>query len=187
MNGLPVGSLVKTFNDHGRAKLTFKNCNDHGFVKVFINDKPIQMTRTDDTAFNNFEKSVGKNKMDSNFLVRPGDVLTLKEEEGAAIKVFSLTVGRGKKFLYRMNYDEYIFSSDLFFVFILLKMFYLTQLGARYDISLDFPSKEFELGAESLGISIDDSDNDDSNQELTSELMSYENIDKKSRAGMCYI
>ena len=58
--------------------------------------------------FDDFGKSVGKKKMDVNFLVKPGDVLTLKEEEGAAIKVFSLNVGRGKKFSYRMNYDQYI-------------------------------------------------------------------------------
>ena len=111
MNGQPVGSLEKTFKVHGRAKLTFKNCNDHGFVRVFRNDKPIDaMTRTGDPAYNDFGKSVGKNKMDADFPVRPGDVLKLKEEEGAAIKVFSLNVRRGKKFLYRMNYDQYIFN-----------------------------------------------------------------------------
>ena len=49
MNGLPVGSLEKTFKVHGRAKLTFKNCNDHGFVTVFLNDKRIYaMTRKGD-------------------------------------------------------------------------------------------------------------------------------------------
>ena len=99
--GLPVGSLEKTFQDHGIAKLIFKNCNDHGFVKVILNDKPIAA-------------SVGKNEMAANFVVRRRDNLTLKEEEGAVIKVFSLTVGRGKKNLYRINFDHYIFFVNNF-------------------------------------------------------------------------
>ena len=53
-----------------------------------------------------FGKSFGKYKMDANFEVKPGDVLTLKEEDGAIIKVLSLT-GRGKNFLFSMNYDQY--------------------------------------------------------------------------------
>ena len=76
------------------------------------------------------------------------------------------------------------FSSDLFCVFILLQMFYIIQLGARYGSSLGW----FELyGAESLGLYSDESDNDDSNQESTSESKSYENNDKKSRVGRCSI
>ena len=76
------------------------------------------------------------------------------------------------------------FASDLFCVFILLQKFYLIQLDARYGGSLDFPTKEFEFyGAESLGLKIDDSDNNDSNQDLTFESESYENIDKKYRVG----
>ena len=91
--GLPVGSLEKTFEHHGRAKLTFKNCNDHGSVQVFLNNEPIGI-------------SLGKNKMDANFVVKPRDVLMLIEENGAIIKVLSLTVGRGKNFLYSIKYDQ---------------------------------------------------------------------------------
>ena len=40
-NGPPVGSLEKTFDNHGRATLKFENCNDKGFVEVFLNDQPI--------------------------------------------------------------------------------------------------------------------------------------------------
>jgi len=81
--GLPVGSIEKTFEHHGRAKLTFKNCNDHGNVQVFLNNEPIGI-------------SLGKNKMDANFVVKPRDVLELIEENGAIIKVLSLTVERDK-------------------------------------------------------------------------------------------
>ena len=93
-------------------------------------------------------------------------------------------------------------SSDRLCVSILLQMFYpfgksgWVPLDVRYGGYLDIPSKEFEsYGAESLGLwdeeslnnIIDDSDNNGSNQELTSESMSFENIDKKSRAGRCSI
>jgi len=100
----PVGSLKKTFENHGRANLIFKSCNDHGFVKVFLNGIPIKaIARHDEAEFlesydhygNDTRESVGKNKMEANFDYKPGDVLTLKEEGRAGIKVFSLTITQG--------------------------------------------------------------------------------------------
>ena len=94
--------------------MTFKNCNDRGFVKVFLNSLPIIAIPDDANPeyvgyglphYDDFRKSFGKYKMDANFEVKPGDVLTLKEEDGAIIKVLSLT-GRGKNFLFSMNYDQ---------------------------------------------------------------------------------
>ena len=117
--GVPVGSLQKTFENHGRANLIFENCNDHGFVKVFLNDIPIKaIARPDEAEFlesddhygNDTRESVGKKKMEANFDVKPGDVLTLKEEGRAGIKVFSLTITRGKKFLFLISYDQNVNS-----------------------------------------------------------------------------
>ena len=113
--GVPVGSLQKTFENHGRVNLIFKNCNDHGFVKVLLNDIPIKaIERPDEAEFfesdehygNDTRESVGKTKTEANFVVKPGDVLTLKEEDGAAIKVVSLTIGRGKKISCSISYDQ---------------------------------------------------------------------------------
>ena len=113
----PVGSLKKTFENHGRANLIFKSCNDHGFVKVFLNGIPIKaIARHDEAEFlesydhygNDTRESVGKKKMEANFDYKPGDVLTLKEEGRAGIKVFSLTITQGKKFLCLISYDQII-------------------------------------------------------------------------------
>ena len=102
------------------------------------------------------------------------------------------------------------FSSDLYCVFILLQVFYFIQLGARHGDSLDFPRKgerslglgsltlpiDFELGAplelelseeESLDKTIDDSDNDDSNQDLAPKSEEIENTNQKSKVGRCSI
>ena len=119
-NGLPVGSLQKKFEDHGRATLIFKNCNDHGYVKVLLNDIPIKaLPRPNkgekiDYGFysdyyddNGMWGSVGKIIMEAEFEVKPGDILTL-EEVGATIKVFSLTIVRGKNFLLSIRYNEYV-------------------------------------------------------------------------------
>ena len=76
-----------------------------------------------------------------------------------------------------------IFSSGLFCVFILLKMFYVIQSGTRFG-PLGFTIKELvSLDDESLNKAINDSDNDDSNQELTPESKEYENNNEKSRVG----
>ena len=114
-NGLPVGSLEKTFDSHGRATLQFENCNDNGFVEVFLNDQPIthtiriwndtdyELEKDNDYIYReekDMAKSSGKSTMESEFVVKPGDVLKLKEEGGATIKVVSLTIGRGKSFLH---------------------------------------------------------------------------------------
>ena len=111
--GLPVGSLQKKFEDHGRATLIFKNCDDHGYVKVLLNNIPIKAIprpnegeKIDYDFYGDYYDdngmwgSVGKIKMEAEFEVKPGDVLTL-EEVGATIKVFSLTVVRGKNFCYQ--------------------------------------------------------------------------------------
>ena len=110
----PVGSLKKTFKNYGRANLIFKNCNNHGFVKVLLNGIPIKaIARQDEAKFlesddhyeNDTRESVGKKKMEANFDVTPGDVLKLIEEGRAGIKVFSLTID-GKKFLCLIIYDQ---------------------------------------------------------------------------------
>ena len=106
--GSSVGSLVQTFESHGRANLIFKNCKAHGFVQVFLNDLPIkaiasldevEYLESDDYYEDDMGRSIGPMKMEANFVVKPRDVLTLKEEDGAGIKIFSLTIRRGKKFL----------------------------------------------------------------------------------------
>jgi len=116
-NGLPVGSLQKKFEDHGRATLIFKNCNDHGYVKVLLNNKPIRaLPRRNkgekiDYGFysdyyddNGMWGSVGKIIMEAEFEVKPGDVLTL-EEVGATIKVFSLTIVRDNEYEEEVHFD----------------------------------------------------------------------------------
>ena len=77
------------------------------------------------------------------------------------------------------------FSFSIFFIFVWLQIFYVIQSGGGRI----FPSKHYYrlLDEGSLDKILDDSDNDDSNQELTSESKSYENIDKISRVGRCRI
>ena len=74
--------------------------------------------------------------------------------------------------------------SDLFCIFILLQLVYVIQSGT--GDSLDLGPLDYGLyDEESLDRTIDDSDNDDSYQDLTWESKSYENIDRKSRVGRC--
>lgn len=90
--------------------MKFENCNDNGFVQVFLNNKPItsyydyyELEPDNDYIYRedkDMAKSAGKSTMEAEFDFKPGDVLTLKEENGATIKVVSLTVGRCKCFLY---------------------------------------------------------------------------------------
>ena len=95
--------------------MIFKNCKAHGIVQVFLNDIPIKaIARPDEVEYQGSDdyfkddmgESIGQMKMEANFVVKPGDVLKLKEEGGAGIKIFSLTIGRGKKFLCLINYDQ---------------------------------------------------------------------------------
>ena len=79
------------------------------------------------------------------------------------------------------------FSYDLFCVFILLQMLYVIQSGTRFG-PLGFTSEELKsLGEESLNKTVGDSDNDDSNQDLTPKSKEYENNNKKSGEGRCSI
>ena len=98
--------------------MIFKNCNDHGYVKVLLNNIPIKVLPRSNEGENidydfyghyyddnGMWGSVGKIIMEAEFEVKPGDVLTL-EEVGATIKVFSLTIARGKNFLLPIRYNE---------------------------------------------------------------------------------
>ena len=102
--------------------MIFKNCNDHGYVKVLLNNIPIKAIprpnegeKIDYDFYGDYYDdngmwgSVRNIIMEAEFKVKPGDVLTL-EEVGATIKVFSLTIVRGKNFLLSIRYNEYVFS-----------------------------------------------------------------------------
>ena len=115
--GLPVGTLEKKFEGHGKATLKFKNCNDIGFIQIFLNKKPIQVEdELDYDAY--FDKNhkpkqwdpvhglglQDKQKKDlkwiqkAEFVYKSGDILEVKEEKGATIKISSLILARRKYF-----------------------------------------------------------------------------------------
>ena len=84
--------------------LFLKNCNNKGYVQVFLNNKPTTAIFTHpsdllEIANSKYNQSEGKTfrtkTMLTQFVVKPGDVLKLKEEDGATIKVLSLSIGRG--------------------------------------------------------------------------------------------
>ena len=90
--GRPVGTLEKKFEGHGKATLKFKNCNDIGFVQIFLNKKPIQVEDELD-----YDAYFDKNQK-AEFVYKSGDILVLKEEKGATIKISSLILARRKYF-----------------------------------------------------------------------------------------
>ena len=98
--------------------MIFKNCNyDEGKVEVWLNNIPIEAIARPDQGHVWYDDyngdfyhmgSLGNNKMEAEFAVKPGDVLTLKEEDGGIIKVISLTVKRGKNFLKSIGNNQYV-------------------------------------------------------------------------------
>ena len=99
--GLPVGSLEKTFEHHGKATLVFENCNDflgtfNDFFQVFKNTDPVQH---ETLRFYNKEKLDEKVRYSAEIFYKPGDVLKIKEVNGAIIKISYLTLARRKYFL----------------------------------------------------------------------------------------
>ena len=83
-HGRPVKSVMKIFEGHGKATLLFENCNDHGFIKISLNNKTITSHKTYGFA---------------EFVYSKCDVLEIKEEEGANIKISSMILRRRKYFL----------------------------------------------------------------------------------------
>ena len=91
-NGLPVGSLEKTFQDYGKATLVFENCNDPmGTIQIFKNTYLVR-----DVSPYRFNDKV---RYSVEIFYKPGDVLEIKENNGAIIKISSLTLARRKYFL----------------------------------------------------------------------------------------
>ena len=113
---LPVGTLEKTFEGHGKATLKFKNCNNKGSIQIFLNEKSIQVEdELDDNAYvdkNHVpmpgiwdpvhgytfpeEKKDQKLIQSAEFVYNSGDILVVKEEKGATIKISSLILARRK-------------------------------------------------------------------------------------------
>ena len=79
---------MKTFKDHGKATLKFENCNDHGSIQISLNNKIVQVT-----------DALTKDGFIAEFVYKKFDVLEVKEEEGAIIKISSLILKRRKYFL----------------------------------------------------------------------------------------
>ena len=91
--GLPVGTLEKKFEGHGKAILKFKNCNNIGSIKIFLNKKPIQVEDELD-----YDAKDLKWIQKAEFVYKSGDILVVKEEKGATIKISSLILARRKYF-----------------------------------------------------------------------------------------
>ena len=110
----PVGSLEKTFKDHGKATLVFENCNNRGSVQIFLNNNSVQIQSASANNFHDKGKTVGKEISIAEFKYSPDDVLEVKEVDGATIKISSLNSTSRKYFL---SIRAIILSEMIFFIF----------------------------------------------------------------------
>ena len=96
---------MKIFKDHGKATLKFENCNDHGSIQIYLNNKTVQV-----------KDALTKNGYIAEFVYKKFDVLEVKEEEGAIIKISSMILKRREYFLFikAILIIEILFCSFLF-------------------------------------------------------------------------
>ena len=62
---------MKTFKDNGKATLMFENCNDRGFIKIYLNNKIVPKVTT------YYDQEKKRAKLIAEFLYNECDILML--------------------------------------------------------------------------------------------------------------